>query len=64
MGRLLFAVLIAVLGMEGIDRGLLERDMSSLRPAARPSALQALLAPPPLPPPPPPRPVDPLGAFP
>jgi hypothetical protein len=64
MGRLLFAVLITVLGLESVDRGLLERDMSSLRPVARPSALQAMLAPPSPPPPAPPMPADPLGAFP
>jgi hypothetical protein len=64
MGRLLFGVLLVILGLEGLDRGLLERDMSSLRPAGPPTALQALLVPPPPPPPPPPMPADPLAAAP
>jgi hypothetical protein len=64
MYRFLFAVLLVVLGLESVDRGMLERDMSALHPAGAPTALQALLVPEPPPPPPPPMLADPLGPFP
>ena len=57
----MLALLVFVLGLEGVDRALLERTMGSMKPPPRPDALQLLLNPPPLQPPPPPAPkiVDP-----
>ena len=52
----MLALLVFVLGLEGVDRALLERAMESMKPPPRPDALQMLLNPPPLQPPPPPPP--------
>ena len=63
----MLALMVFVLGLEGVDRALIERGMASLKPPRAPNALHALLDPPlipPPPPPPPPMPLDGGGAFP
>ncbi len=68
--KYVLALLVFVLGLEGVDRALIERGMASLKPPHAPNALQALLhpplltSPPPPPPPPPPASLDGGGAFP
>ena len=54
----MLALLVVVIGLEGVDRALLERAMGSIHPPQQPAAWWALLHPEPLkmqPPPPPPR---------
>jgi hypothetical protein len=52
--KYMLALLVFVLGLEGVDRALLERAMESMKPPRRPDALHMLLHPPRVPPPPPP----------
>ena len=52
----MLALLVLVLGLEGVDRALLERDMESMKPPGEASALRELATPPGVPPPPPPPP--------
>ena len=56
--KYLLTLLVLVLGLEGVDRALLERAMGSMIPPSQPAALHALLHPEKLyvPPPPPPLP--------
>lgn len=49
----MLTLLVLVLGLEGVDRALLERAMGSMNPPSQPAALHALLHPPKLPGPPP-----------
>ena len=61
--RYLLALLVFVLGLEGLDRALLGRAMDSMKPPREPKAFHALLKgsliPEPPPPPPPPIPIPP-----
>lgn len=50
----MLALLVIVIGLEGVDRALLEHAMESMKPPRQPAALSALEQPPDLPPPPPP----------
>ena len=52
----MLALLVVIIGLEGVDRALLERAMESMKPPREPAALRALVHPPDLPPPPPPPP--------
>lgn len=54
--RYLLALMVFLIGLEGVDRALLERGMASLKPPREPAALRALVNPPDVPPPPPPPP--------
>ena len=57
--RYLLALLVFVLGLEGVDRALLGRAMDSMKPPRKPDAFHALIKAPVLPePPPPPPPID------
>ena len=55
----MLALLVLALGLEGVDRALLDRAMESLKPPTQPAALHTLLHPEKLYiPPPPPRPAQ------
>ena len=61
----MLALLVFVLGLEAVDRALLQRAMESMKPPREPSAFHALTKGPllPEPPPPPPPPPPPLGDY-
>ena len=60
--RYLLALLVLVLGLEGVDRALLERAMESMTPPPLPDLMHPPAIPT-LPPPPPPAPVKGDGDF-
>ena len=61
--KFMLALLVLVLGLEGVDRALLDRAMESMKPPREPAAFRALAmasaVPKPSLPPPPPPPPDP-----
>lgn len=58
--RYVLALMVVLLGLEGVDRALLERAMAAMKPPREPAALHALIKAPllPEPPPPPPPPTE------
>lgn len=60
----MLALLVLVIGLEGVDRALLERAMESMKPPRMPDTLRALVHPDPGGPPPPPPPPTEADFFP